>query len=85
MTLFDKEKPWERKAATREWDLGKNDKDNKDNIKDNSKLRREERPMDKRRHRSPEKSPEPGNLDCVLFKYMLLAVTSDARFTLVVD
>uniref|UniRef100_A0A2A4JEB9 RRM domain-containing protein n=1 Tax=Heliothis virescens TaxID=7102 RepID=A0A2A4JEB9_HELVI len=49
------EKPWERKAATREWDLGKNDKD-KD--KDN-KLRRDERPIDKRRHRSPEKSPEP--------------------------
>lgn len=43
---------------TREWDLGKNDKD-KDS-KDNNKLRRDERPMDKRRHRSPEKSPEPG-------------------------
>ncbi|CAH0700748.1 unnamed protein product [Spodoptera exigua] len=52
----DLEKPWERKAATREWDLGKNekDKDNKD-----SKSKREERPADKRRHRSQEKSPEP--------------------------
>lgn len=52
----DLDKPWERKAATREWDLGKNekDKDNKDN-----KSKREERPADKRRHRSPEKSPEP--------------------------
>ncbi|XP_075991769.1 uncharacterized protein LOC142987103 [Anticarsia gemmatalis] len=48
------EKPWERKAATREWDLGKNDKD-----KEKDKLRRDERPIDKRRHRSPEKSPEP--------------------------
>lgn len=52
----DLEKPWERKTATREWDLGKNekDKDNKDN-----KSKREERPADKRRHRSQEKSPEP--------------------------
>ncbi|KAJ8726223.1 hypothetical protein PYW07_000921 [Mythimna separata] len=53
------EKPWERKAVTREWDLGKGnekDKDNKDSV---NKLRRDERPMDKRRHRSPEKSPEP--------------------------
>lgn len=52
---------------TREWDLGKNDKD-KDNIKDNNtKLRRDERLMDKRqRHRTPEKSPEPGNIDVFL-------------------
>lgn len=52
------EKPWERKAVTREWDLGKgNDKD-KDS-KENVKIRRDDRPMDKRRHRTPEKSPEP--------------------------
>lgn len=50
------EKPWERKAATREWDLGKNDKDKE---KDKLLMRRDERPIDKRRHRSPEKSPEP--------------------------
>ncbi|CAB3231232.1 unnamed protein product [Arctia plantaginis] len=47
------EKPWERKT-TREWDLGKNDKD-----KEKDKLRRDDRPMEKRRHRSLEKSPEP--------------------------
>lgn len=54
---FLQEKPWERKAATREWDLGKNDKDKE---KDKLLMRRDERPIDKRRHRSPEKSPEPG-------------------------
>ncbi|KAF9412317.1 hypothetical protein HW555_009155 [Spodoptera exigua] len=61
----DLEKPWERKAATREWDLGKNekDKDNKD-----SKSKREERPADKRRHRSQEKSPEPGKYESRKFK-----------------
>lgn len=43
---------------TREWDVGKNDKDNKDKIR-----RNEDRPLglDKRRHRSPERSPEPGS------------------------
>ncbi|XP_045519791.1 apoptotic chromatin condensation inducer in the nucleus-like [Pieris brassicae] len=48
------DRPWERKAAMREWDLGKNEK-----IKEKEKHPREERPIDKRRHRSPERSPEP--------------------------
>ncbi|XP_045484879.1 apoptotic chromatin condensation inducer in the nucleus [Pieris rapae] len=48
------DRPWERKAAMREWDLGKNEK-----IKEKEKHPREERPTDKRRHRSPERSPEP--------------------------
>ncbi|XP_059059446.1 uncharacterized protein LOC131852737 [Achroia grisella] len=48
------EKPWERKAAMREWDLGKGDKD-----KEKEKLRKDDRLLDKRRHRSPERSPEP--------------------------
>lgn len=50
------EKPYERKAVMREWDVGKNDKD-KDKIR-----RQDERPigLDKRRHRTPERSPEPG-------------------------
>ena len=40
----------------REWDLGKNDKE-----KEKDRLRRDEtRPLDKRRHRSGEISPEPG-------------------------
>lgn len=49
------ERTWERKAAMREWDLGKNEKS-----KETEKHHREERPADKRRHRSPEASPEPG-------------------------
>ncbi|XP_063839135.1 uncharacterized protein LOC135088176 [Ostrinia nubilalis] len=52
------EKPYERKAVMREWDVGKNEKD-----KDKEKMRRSEdlgtRMLDKRRHRSPERSPEP--------------------------
>ncbi|XP_038216477.1 apoptotic chromatin condensation inducer in the nucleus-like [Zerene cesonia] len=48
------DRPWERKVATREWDLGKNDKN-----KEKEKFQREERPQEKRRHRSPERSPEP--------------------------
>lgn len=48
------EQLWERKTVTREWDLGKNEKD-----KDKEKVRLEERPVDKRRRRSPEKTPEP--------------------------
>ncbi|CAF4768047.1 unnamed protein product [Pieris macdunnoughi] len=48
------DRPWERKAAMREWDLGKNEK-----IKEKEKHPKEERPIDKRRHRSPERSPEP--------------------------
>ncbi|KOB68045.1 Acinus [Operophtera brumata] len=46
-------------VATREWDLGKNDKDKE---KDKLEKRRDEsRPLEKRRHRTPERSPEP---DC---------------------
>ncbi|XP_052757947.1 uncharacterized protein LOC113516731 [Galleria mellonella] len=48
------EKPWERKAAMREWDLGKGEKD-----KEKDKLRKDDRLPDKRRHRSLERSPEP--------------------------
>ncbi|XP_060806979.1 uncharacterized protein LOC106142992 [Amyelois transitella] len=50
------EKPWERKAAMREWDLGKGDKE-----REKDKIRRddERRPLEKRRHRTPERSPEP--------------------------
>lgn len=56
MLFFFQEKPWERKAAVvREWDFGKNDKD-----KDKERPKREERILDKRRHRTPERSPEPG-------------------------
>lgn len=47
------DKPWERKAAMREWDMGKNEKE-----KEKDKLRRDDRPPEKRRHRTP--SPEPG-------------------------
>uniref|UniRef100_A0A1E1WU44 RRM domain-containing protein n=2 Tax=Pectinophora gossypiella TaxID=13191 RepID=A0A1E1WU44_PECGO len=50
------DKPWERKAAMREWDVGKNDKDNKEK---DMRPRKDERPLDKRRHRSQERSPEP--------------------------
>ncbi|KAI8427635.1 hypothetical protein MSG28_002118 [Choristoneura fumiferana] len=49
------DKPWERKAAVvREWDFGKNDKD-----KDKERPKRDERILEKRRHRTPERSPEP--------------------------
>lgn len=51
--MLSQEKPWERKAAMREWDMGKNEKE-----KEKDKLRRDERPTEKRRHRTP--SPEPG-------------------------
>lgn len=53
-----KEKPWERKAAMREWDVGKNEKDKEVGRQD--KIVREERPLEKRRHHTPERSPEPG-------------------------
>ncbi|KAM3962700.1 LOW QUALITY PROTEIN: uncharacterized protein ACR2FA_003084 [Aphomia sociella] len=49
------EKPWERKAAMREWDVGKGEKDKEKDIK----LRKDDRPQEKRRHHSPERSPEP--------------------------
>lgn len=39
----------------REWDVGKGEKD-----KEKEKLRRDERPLEKRRHHTPERSPEPG-------------------------
>lgn len=46
----------------REWDVGKNDKE-----KEKDKLRKDERPLDKRRHRlSPERSPEPGTFNFFL-------------------
>lgn len=58
--LIFQEKPYERKAVMREWDVGKNEKDKE---KD-SKMRRPDdsgpRMLDKRRHRTPERSPEPG-------------------------
>lgn len=47
--------------ATREWDLGKNDKDKEKGKMD--KRRDEQRPLEKRRHRTPERSPEPGKRD----------------------
>ncbi|OWR49179.1 acinus [Danaus plexippus plexippus] len=53
----DGQKPWERKAAMREWDMGKNDKDKE--VSRPEKMVREERPLEKRRHRTPERSPEP--------------------------
>lgn len=53
-----KEKPWERKASMREWDVGKNEKNKEGGRPD--KLIRDEKTLDKRRHRSPERSPEPG-------------------------
>lgn len=48
------DKLWERKAVMREWDVGKNEKD-----KEKDKLRHDDRPLEKRRHRSIERSPEP--------------------------
>lgn len=60
------EKSWERKGTMREWDVGKNDKD-----KERDKLRREERPSEKRRHRTPERSPEPG-----LYHKSLVSITT---------
>lgn len=51
--MYSQDKPWERKAAMREWDMGKNEKE-----KEKDKLRRDERLPEKRRHRTP--SPEPG-------------------------
>lgn len=51
--------------ATREWDLGKNDKDKDklDKLDKSDKRRDEQRPLEKRRHnRTPERSPEPGKL-----------------------
>lgn len=56
--MFQDNKPWERKTITREWDVGKNEKD-KEVIRP-EKLHRDER-LEKRRHRTPERSPEPGN------------------------
>lgn len=44
---------------TREWDVGKNEKD-KDAIRPLEKFPKDERLHEKRRHRSPERSPEPG-------------------------
>lgn len=41
----------------REWDIGKNEK-GKD--KEKEKLRKDDRPLEKRRHHTPERSPEPG-------------------------
>lgn len=52
------EKPWERKAAMREWDVGKNDK-TKEPIRQDKMFREERPPLEKRRHRTPERSPEP--------------------------
>lgn len=52
------DKPWERKNIVREWDVGKGEKGKEDA----SKTMRDERPLDKRRHRSLERSPEPGKL-----------------------
>ncbi|XP_068620784.1 uncharacterized protein [Battus philenor] len=51
------DKPWERKTM-REWDVGKNDKNIKPD-KDKEKLRRDDHSMEKRRHHTPERSPEP--------------------------
>ncbi|XP_069355618.1 apoptotic chromatin condensation inducer in the nucleus [Maniola hyperantus] len=51
------EKPWERKAAMREWDVGKNDKPKELSRPD--KNHKVERPPEKRRHRTIERSPEP--------------------------
>uniref|UniRef100_S4PIE4 Acinus n=4 Tax=Pararge aegeria TaxID=116150 RepID=S4PIE4_9NEOP len=51
------EKPWERKTAMREWDVGKNEK-SKEVIRPDKNLK-EERPPEKRRHRTIERSPEP--------------------------
>ncbi|XP_050675459.1 apoptotic chromatin condensation inducer in the nucleus isoform X1 [Leptidea sinapis] len=48
------ERPWERKMAMREWDVGKNDK-----VKEKDKYPKDERTPEKRRHRTPERSPEP--------------------------
>lgn len=44
----------------REWDVGKNDKD-----KEKDKLRKDDRSLDKRRHRTPERSPEPGRVHVI--------------------
>ncbi|KPI93936.1 Apoptotic chromatin condensation inducer in the nucleus [Papilio xuthus] len=49
------ERPWERKT-TREWDLGK---DEKIKDKDKDRLHKEDRVLEKRRHHTPERSPEP--------------------------
>ncbi|XP_050361883.1 uncharacterized protein LOC126781104 [Nymphalis io] len=51
------EKPWEKKASMREWDFGKNEKNKETGRPD--KMLRDERPLEKRRHRTPERSPEP--------------------------
>ncbi|KPJ11944.1 Venom dipeptidyl peptidase 4 [Papilio machaon] len=49
------ERPWERKS-TREWDLGKNDKIQE---KEKDRLQKDDRVLEKRRHHTPERSPEP--------------------------
>ncbi|CAG5056644.1 unnamed protein product [Parnassius apollo] len=49
------DKPWERKTM-REWDVGKNDKGKE---QEKEKLRRDDRSLEKRRHHTPERSPEP--------------------------
>ncbi|XP_064076600.1 uncharacterized protein LOC113394453 [Vanessa tameamea] len=51
------DKPWEKKASMREWDYGKNEKNKETGRPD--KMLRDERPLEKRRHRTPERSPEP--------------------------
>ncbi|CAK1603358.1 unnamed protein product [Parnassius mnemosyne] len=49
------DKPWERKTM-REWDVGKNDRGKE---QEKEKLRRDDRSLEKRRHHTPERSPEP--------------------------
>ena len=53
----------------REWDVGKNDK-TKEPIRQDKLLRDERPPLEKRRHRTPERSPEPGNVK-KKFNYLL--------------
>lgn len=60
--------------ATREWDLGKNEKEKeKDKIDKIDKRREEVRPIEHRRHnRTPDRSPEPGKNFTVSFDINLI-------------
>lgn len=51
----------------REWDVGKNDK-SKEVIRQDHMLREDRPPLEKRRHRTTERSPEPGSVK-IMFKF----------------
>ncbi|GBP92888.1 Apoptotic chromatin condensation inducer in the nucleus [Eumeta japonica] len=55
----DETRPWEKRNTVREWDMGKGVVDKQREREKEQRVRRDERVPDRRRHRTPERSPEP--------------------------